>query len=59
MQLCRCILKMNEAVKKGSLLKGCDLDCPVQLSSANAAKKLDVFDSKGSLSEGKMRILSF
>jgi N-acetylglucosamine-6-phosphate deacetylase len=47
------VLKMNEAVKHASELKGCHLIDLAKISSVNAAKELKVFDRKGSIAAGK------
>jgi N-acetylglucosamine-6-phosphate deacetylase len=47
------ILSMNEAVKNMLKFTNCSIADIVKMTSVNAAKELNIFDRKGSLSKGK------
>ncbi|WP_203333739.1 N-acetylglucosamine-6-phosphate deacetylase [Planococcus beigongshangi] len=47
------LLKMNEGIKRLRLLSDLSLHEVMKMSSVNAAKRLGIFDRKGSIEEGK------
>lgn len=47
------IIKMSTAVKNMMQFTGCSISDIIQMTSVNPAKKLNVFDRKGSLTPGK------
>jgi N-acetylglucosamine-6-phosphate deacetylase len=47
------VLKMNEAIKNMMDYTGCSLQEAVQMASSNPAKRLNVWDRKGSIAVGK------
>ncbi|MDM5314993.1 N-acetylglucosamine-6-phosphate deacetylase [Fictibacillus sp. b24] len=47
------IIKMNTAVKNMMQFTGCSISDIIQMTSANPAKELNIFDRKGSLAPGK------
>ncbi|MCM3570903.1 N-acetylglucosamine-6-phosphate deacetylase [Neobacillus mesonae] len=47
------ILKLGDAVKNVLTYTGCTLEEVIEMTSANAAKQLNVYDRKGSLKAGK------
>ncbi|KMJ58417.1 N-acetylglucosamine-6-phosphate deacetylase [Bacillus sp. LL01] len=47
------VLKMNEAVKNMMDYTGCSMNHAVQMASSNPAKRLNVWDRKGSIAVGK------
>lgn len=47
------ILKLGQAVKNMIDFTGCSLEDAIQMAAVNPAKQLNVYDRKGSISEGK------
>ncbi|WP_042464154.1 N-acetylglucosamine-6-phosphate deacetylase [Neobacillus dielmonensis] len=47
------ILKLGQGVKNIVSFAGCQLEDAVEMAAVNPAKQLNIFDRKGSLSEGK------
>ncbi|HEX7065277.1 MAG TPA: N-acetylglucosamine-6-phosphate deacetylase [Bacillales bacterium] len=47
------MLKMNDAIRNVMAYTGCNLAEAVQMSAANPAKELKIFDRKGSIAAGK------
>ncbi|MBM7653842.1 N-acetylglucosamine-6-phosphate deacetylase [Neobacillus cucumis] len=47
------ILKLGQGVKNMMAFTGCRLEDAVEMAAVNPAKQLNVFDRKGSISEGK------
>lgn len=47
------ILKLGQGVKNIVSFTGCELEDAIEMASVNPAKQLNVFDRKGSISEGK------
>jgi N-acetylglucosamine-6-phosphate deacetylase len=47
------ILSMNDAVKNMMKFTNCSIADIVKMTSVNAAKELNIYDKKGSLSKGK------
>jgi N-acetylglucosamine-6-phosphate deacetylase len=47
------ILKLGQAVKNIVTFTGCSLEDAIQMASVNPAKQLNIYDRKGSISNGK------
>ena len=47
------VLKMNDAVKNVHLSAGVPLETAIEFATANPAKNLGIYDSVGSIKEGK------